>query len=54
MKYGICNRGAMDILEQMEFTQLQDDKAHGWWLGEMHVHLLPLDPHQLLIEDPRV
>ena len=44
----------MDILEHMKFNQLQDDEAEVGGLCEKLLHLLPLDPHQLLIEDSRI
>ena len=44
----------MNILENVKFTQLQDDEAEVRGLGEKLPHHLHLDPHQILIEDSRV
>ena len=44
----------VDILENMEFTQLQDEEAQIAGFGEKQLHLLHLNTNQLLAEDPRI
>ena len=49
--YSICGE---DILQHVEFTQLQHDETEVGWLGEKELDLLHLDSKQILVKHAHI